>query len=79
MEDTMSPELHKRLTSHLLSERLMLEQIIDETLDGQSSDCFIIQHNECEQLLLQIEKESNGTTPDQRPQAPAEAAGGNGQ
>lgn len=74
----MTPELTQKVVQHLLSERAVLNKLNEELDEGLRRN-ELTQLAKCEYLLMEIEKETtHGTTPDQRPQAPAEAAGGDG-
>jgi len=71
----MSPELTRRIVQHLLSERALLTGMMSEfELSSDEEDLV----SKCEQLLIDIQKETHGHKQTQ-PEAAPEGAGGNGQ
>jgi hypothetical protein len=62
----MTERLRQRIVNHLLSERAILHQNIEELFDDRNlADSELRQAGECEQLLIDIAKEQNE---DQEPQ-----------
>ena len=76
----MNPRLIQRIVQHLLTERTLLYRTIDD-FDGDEDQ--VIQEQaavtECEQLLVDIQKEQHGTEPNQEPKDTSGVAGGDGQ
>jgi hypothetical protein len=79
VETTMSPELTRRIVQHLLSEREILDNNIEELFDDRlNASHEITQKQDCEQLLIDIEKEIDHGLKRTQPEAAPEGAGGDG-
>jgi len=60
MEATMNARLTQRIVQHLLTERCLLDRIIDENSGNRFAvRDEIIAQAECEMLLIELEKEQH--------------------
>ncbi len=76
----MSPKLTRKIVQHLLSERAILEQVMNEYPINEVNQMELAVA-ECEQLLIDIEKEMDWNYGPKKyePTTPPQGGGGDGQ